>query len=83
MLDFVIATVITLAIAGGLYPLFNVGGFLVLGGVLIVATALAFYFKYKFAGLTGDTYGATNEVAEVMALLFVIIIFKAASGLLG
>jgi len=80
--QFMIATVITLAIAGGLYPLFNVGGFLLFGGVAVVATALAFYFRYKFAGLTGDTYGATNEVAEVMALIFVIIIFKAAPNLL-
>ena len=80
--QFLIATFITLAIAGGLYPLFNVGGFLLFGGVLLVATALAFYFKYKFAGLTGDTYGAINEVAEVTALIFVIVIFKFAPNLL-
>jgi adenosylcobinamide-GDP ribazoletransferase len=77
-----IATVIMLGIAGGLYPIFNISGFLLFGGVLIITTALAFYFKYKFAGLTGDTYGAINEVAEVMALIFVIIIFKAAPNLL-
>ncbi len=77
-----VATVIMLGIAGGLYPLFNVGGFLLFGGVLIITTALAFYFKYKFAGLTGDTYGAINEIAQVMALIFVIIIFKAAPSLL-
>lgn len=78
-----IATMLTLAMAGGLFPLFYAGGFLLIVGVLIIATAFAFYFKYKFAGLTGDTYGAINEVAEVMALLFVIIIAKAATGLLG
>jgi adenosylcobinamide-GDP ribazoletransferase len=77
-LQFSIATIITLGIATGLYPLFNVSGFLLFGGVLIITTALAFYLKYKFTGLTGDTYGAINEVAEVMALIFVIIIFKAA-----
>ncbi len=80
--QFFIATLVTLGVAGGLYPLFNVGGFLLFGGVLLVATGLAFYFKYKFAGLTGDTYGAINEAAEVMALIFVIIIFKAAPNLL-
>jgi adenosylcobinamide-GDP ribazoletransferase len=68
------ATVLTLAIAGGLYPLLHWTGFIVFGGVLIVATILGFYFRYKFAGQTGDTYGATNEVAEVMALLFIIIL---------
>ena len=79
----IIATIITLAIAGALFPLFNVTGFLVIGGILILTTVFAFYLKYKFAGLTGDTYGAVNEVAEIMALIFVIIIFKAAPGLMG
>jgi adenosylcobinamide-GDP ribazoletransferase len=80
---FIIATVLVLAIAGGLYPLFYVTGFMAMGGVLIVATAFAFYLKYKFAGLTGDTYGAINEVAEVMTLVFVIIIYKVAPYLVG
>jgi adenosylcobinamide-GDP ribazoletransferase len=82
LVQFTMATLLTLGIAGGLYPLFNVSGFLLFGGVLIITTALAFYFKYKFAGLTGDTYGAINEAAEVMALIFVIIIAKTASNLL-
>ena len=43
--QFTIATVITLAIAGGLFPLFHVTGFLLIGGVWLVTTALAFYFK--------------------------------------
>lgn len=78
----VIASIITLGIAGALYPLFYVTGFIVAGGVLIIATALAYYFKYKFAGLTGDTYGAINESAEVMMLLCVVIIVKTAPNLL-
>jgi adenosylcobinamide-GDP ribazoletransferase len=81
-LQVAIATIITIGIAGGLFPLFNVTGFLLFGGILIITTAFAFYLKYKFAGLTGDTYGAINEVAEVIALLFVIIIFKAAPNLM-
>jgi adenosylcobinamide-GDP ribazoletransferase len=81
--QFVIAGVITLAIAGGFSPLFNVTGFLLFGGAFVVTTVFAFYLKYKFAGLTGDTYGAINEASEVAALLCVIIIFKAAPGLLG
>jgi adenosylcobinamide-GDP ribazoletransferase len=72
--QFTVATVITLAIAGALFPLFAVTGFLVIAGVCVITTGLAFYFKYKFAGLTGDTYGAINEAAEVMTLIFVIII---------
>jgi adenosylcobinamide-GDP ribazoletransferase len=80
---FTAATVITLAITGGLFPLFNVTGFILVGGVLIITFAFAFYLKNKLTGLTGDTYGAINEVAEVTALLGIILIFKVAPGLMG
>ena len=72
--QFTIATVIAITIAAALYPLFSFAGFIIVAGIWITATMLGFYFRYKFAGQTGDTYGATNEVAEVMALLFVVII---------
>jgi adenosylcobinamide-GDP ribazoletransferase len=74
--QFTIATIFTLAIAAALYPLFGISGFLLVIGVWLIITAFAFYFKYKFAGLTGDTYGAINEVAEVMTLVFAIVIFN-------
>lgn len=74
--QFTIATIFTLAIAAGLYPLFSMTGFLLIVGVWVITTAFASYLKYKFAGLTGDTYGAINEVAEVMTLIFAIIIFN-------
>ena len=32
---------------------------------------LSVYLKHKFSGLTGDTYGAINEVTEVIVLIFV------------
>jgi adenosylcobinamide-GDP ribazoletransferase len=75
--QFVIATVLTLAIATALYPLFSYAGFLVLVGIWIIATVMGFYFRYKFAGQTGDTYGATNETAEALGLIFVVIIITA------
>ncbi len=81
-LQLVGATVIILALAGALYPLFYVTGFILIGGVLIITTGLSFYLKYKFAGLTGDTYGAINEVAEVTALLLTIVIAIKATGLI-
>jgi adenosylcobinamide-GDP ribazoletransferase len=80
---FIVATLLILGIAGGLYPLFFVDGFLLLGGVALITTAFAFYLKYKFAGLTGDTYGAVNEVAEVVTLLFFLIIYWVAPNLVG
>jgi adenosylcobinamide-GDP ribazoletransferase len=72
--QFVIATILTLAMAAALYPLFAWAGFVVLGGIWITATILGFYFRYKFAGQTGDTYGASNEVCEVIGLIMVIIV---------
>jgi adenosylcobinamide-GDP ribazoletransferase len=78
--QFLIATILTLAAAGALYSLFAASGFIILGGVWLMATALAFYFRYKFAGLTGDTYGAINEVSEVTGFLAAVIIFTALPG---
>jgi adenosylcobinamide-GDP ribazoletransferase len=80
--EFILASVITLAIAGALFPLINVTGFIVFGGVLVITTGLAFYFKYKFAGLTGDTYGAINEISQAIALIVVVIICKTGAGLI-
>jgi len=80
--QFIIAAIITLTIAGALYSLLNVTGFIMFGGVLIITIGLAFYFKYKFAGLTGDTYGAINEVAQAIALIVVVIICKTGPGLI-
>ena len=79
--QFITATILTLAIAGALYPLFHVAGFLTMAGIVITATILCFYFRYKFAGQTGDTYGALNEFSEVMALLLIVIIVVNAPGL--
>jgi adenosylcobinamide-GDP ribazoletransferase len=72
--QFAAATILVLAIAAAFYPLFSSTGFILVGGVCIIITLLSLYFKKKFAGLTGDTYGAINEVAEVMALIMIIAI---------
>jgi len=66
------ASIFTLAVAAALYPLFSATGFLIIGGTFVITTGIAFYLKYKFAGLTGDTYGAINETTEMTALLMAI-----------
>jgi len=51
-----------------------------LKGVILLAllTAVIFlfirYVKRKIGGMTGDTIGATNEIAEATALLFSLIL---------
>ncbi len=73
--QYITATFITFVVAAALFPFFSLMGFMLIVVIWVVATLLAIYFKYKFAGLTGDTYGAINEVAEIMVPIFVIIIF--------
>ncbi len=69
--QFTAATLITLVVAAAIYPLCQLTGFFLLFGIWIVTTLFSIYLKRKFFGLTGDTYGAINEVAEVMVFVFV------------
>lgn len=68
---FLVATVIALAIAVIPAQLF---GLVIMLGVWIIVTAIAFYLKGRFGGLTGDTYGAINEIAEVLVLILVCLL---------
>ncbi len=76
---FVIATIITLGVAIGLARWANADYFylvslVIMGGVWAVVLVIAAYLKRMFAGLTGDTYGAINEVAEVVVLILVLLL---------
>ena len=62
------ATVIALAIAIGLARL---AGLVLMLGTWVMVIAMATYLKRRFAGLTGDNYGAINEAAEVCILALV------------
>ena len=68
---FLIATAIALAVA---IPLFRAAGLVIMLGTWLTALAMASYLKGKFAGLTGDTYGAINEVTEVAVLILVCLL---------
>lgn len=78
----IIATVITVGLAVLLTWWAGLGYYYIAGIVLplviwLFVTGLALYFKNKFAGLTGDTYGAINEIAETGTLLaFTVITFN-------
>jgi len=63
-----IATLITLAITAIVARL---AGLVIMLGTWVIIVAMAAYLKRKFSGLTGDTYGAINEVAEVCVLILV------------
>ncbi|MBI4285043.1 MAG: adenosylcobinamide-GDP ribazoletransferase [Chloroflexi bacterium] len=68
---FVLATLTALAVA---LVLARLSGLVIMAGVWVITVALATYFRRRFAGLTGDTYGAINEIAEVSVLIIVSIL---------
>jgi len=72
-LRFMMATFIALAVA---VVLAQLAGLIIMAGIWAMVMLLAAYLKRKFSGLTGDTYGAINEVAEVCVLILVLILAK-------
>ncbi|MBA7683036.1 Adenosylcobinamide-GDP ribazoletransferase [subsurface metagenome] len=76
---FALATIITLAVAVGLArwvnaTYFYLAGLVIMAGIWVIVMAMAACLKGKFSGLTGDTYGAINEVAEVGVLILVLLL---------
>ena len=75
-LNFVLATLFTLGLILGVAWLAHMAYFYLVGlavilGVWVIVALVAIYLKSKLAGLTGDTYGAINELAEVSVLILV------------
>ena len=70
-LKFTIATLVALGVAVGLARL---TGLIIMVGIWIIVMIMATYLKSKFSGLTGDTYGAINELAEVCVLILVCLL---------
>jgi len=68
---FAVATVIALAVA---WIMAQLTGFIIMLAIWVIVVAVAAFLKGKFGGLTGDTYGAINEVAEVCLLIFVCLL---------
>ena len=76
---FILATFITLVIAIGLAWWANITYYYLAGpaiivGIWVIVIIMGAYFKHKFNGLTGDTYGAINEVTEVGVLIMVVLL---------
>ena len=67
------ATLIALVVAVGVA---RWAGLAIMAGVWIIAIIMATCLKGKFSGLTGDSYGAINEVAEVSVLILALIMAR-------
>jgi adenosylcobinamide-GDP ribazoletransferase len=68
-----IATVITLVISI-LFLWWS--GVVIMAALWLICWGIASYFRSCFGGLTGDNYGALNELAEVISLLLMIIVWR-------
>ncbi len=79
--QFTAATVITAVVAVALFPFFSIIGLLLIFGIWIITAIFSVYLKRKFSGLTGDTYGAINEVVEVMVLVLASLAYTVAVNL--
>ena len=66
---FVLASLLALAIS---LALFRLEGLALMLGVGVLVWAFGLYLRGRFAGLTGDNYGALIEAGEVFFLLLVI-----------
>ena len=66
-----VATAITLAACAGLMRL---DGLAVMAAAWLISLLVAFYLSRKLGGLTGDSYGAINEVVEVAVLILIPLI---------
>ncbi len=56
--------------------LLNWKGILLLGVLCAVIFGIGRFIQYRIGGLTGDSYGAVNEIAEVLTLLLIVMLGK-------
>ena len=66
-----IATTIAFIVAVAVLKLW---GLVLMAALWLIAFGIAGYFRSRLGGLTGDNYGAINELAEVLVLLLLILI---------
>jgi len=51
-------------------------GLVLMAALWLIVFGIASYFRSRLGGLTGDTYGAINELAEVLVLLLLVLMEK-------
>jgi adenosylcobinamide-GDP ribazoletransferase len=67
---FAVVSAIGIAAVQGIpYPF--VAALVTMAAVWLITTVWARYLSWKFAGLTGDSYGAVNEVTEAVVIIIV------------
>jgi adenosylcobinamide-GDP ribazoletransferase len=69
--------VATVCVAGVAWVTWGAAGMALLGGVAVIALLGATYLSGRLGGLTGDCYGALNEVVESVALVGLVAVATA------
>lgn len=69
--QFLVATLVSLILA---VVLFRVAGLAVMAFAWVVVTLVAAYLKRQLGGLTGDTYGAINEITTAGVFLMITLL---------
>jgi adenosylcobinamide-GDP ribazoletransferase len=67
----VVATIMAVIVA---VVLMKWWGLALMAVLWLIAFGIAAYFRSRLGGLTGDNYGAINEISEVLVLLLIILI---------
>jgi len=70
---FTAATMITVIIS---IVVFDWRALILMAALWIIVYLLALFFRSRFGGLTGDNYGAINEISEVLVVLLLIAILR-------
>lgn len=69
---YIFATLFTVVIAGIIF--ISWAGLIIIAGTWLTVTLTALHFKSRLRGLTGDTYGAINEISFVIVLLIILLL---------
>jgi adenosylcobinamide-GDP ribazoletransferase len=67
-------SLVTLVTAAVSVLLFGISGLIIMAGTWAIVNLLALYLKHQLTGLTGDTYGAVNEVATASVFLIITLL---------
>ncbi|MFH0847042.1 MAG: adenosylcobinamide-GDP ribazoletransferase [Chloroflexota bacterium] len=70
---FLLATVISLTTV---FLTAGFAGLLLMGAAAMITAIFAYYLKRRLGGLTGDSYGAINEIAEVTTVISTLVLFR-------
>jgi adenosylcobinamide-GDP ribazoletransferase len=70
---FVVASIITVGICAVFLSWL---GIILIAAVWCLSMPVLCLFRSRFGGLTGDNYGAINEISEVLTALLMIIIIQ-------